>query len=148
MWNKTHWPIENNYKDQYSMRLSTSASCTLNHIRFTIDSQKIKNKNKTIIHFTTSINLKIHVFFIKKKKRLHFLISFSFIVWSIFAPMETKENIEYAHGPPYLFFLSLEHSQQMWDMCQMLNIWHISHTKPSLIPFIRCCKCYIFCNLL
>ena len=20
----------------------------------------------------------------------------------------------------------------MWDMCQMLNIWHISHTKPSL----------------
>ena len=30
----------------------------------------------------------------------------------------------------------------MWDMCQMLNIWHISHTKPRLTPFIRCCKCY------
>ena len=43
---------------------------------------------------------------------------------------------------------TLEHPQQMWDMCQMLNIWHISHTKPSLNPFIRCCKCNIFCNML
>ena len=42
----------------------------------------------------------------------------------------------------------LEHLQQMWDMCQMLNIWHISHTKHHLTPFIRCSKCHIFCNML
>ena len=35
----------------------------------------------------------------------------------------------------------------MWDMCQMLNIWHISHTKPSLTSFIRYYKCYIFLQL-
>ena len=32
-------------------------------------------------------------------------------------------------------------------MCQMLNIWHISHTKPILSPIIRCGICYIFCNI-
>ena len=35
----------------------------------------------------------------------------------------------------------------MWDMCQMLNIWHISHTKPNLSPFSRCGIWYIFCNI-
>ena len=35
----------------------------------------------------------------------------------------------------------------MWDMCQMLNIWHISHTKPNLSPFSRCEIWYIFCNI-
>ena len=42
---------------------------------------------------------------------------------------------------------SLEHPQQMWDMCQMLNIWHIFHTKhqklilsnvPNLKKFAIC----------
>ena len=41
----------------------------------------------------------------------------------------------------------LEHPQQMWDMCQMLNIWHISHTKPNLSPFSRCGIWYFFCNI-
>ena len=36
----------------------------------------------------------------------------------------------------------------MWDLCKMLNIWHISHTKYHLTPFIRCSKCHIFCNML
>ena len=35
----------------------------------------------------------------------------------------------------------------MWDMCQMLNMWHISHTKPNLSPFSRCGIWYIFCNI-
>ena len=35
----------------------------------------------------------------------------------------------------------------MWDMCRMLNIWHISHTKPNLSPFSRCGIWYIFCNI-
>ena len=35
----------------------------------------------------------------------------------------------------------------MWDMCQMLNIWHISHTKPNLSPFSKCGIWYIFCNI-
>ena len=35
----------------------------------------------------------------------------------------------------------------MWDMCQMLNIWHISHTKPNLSPFSRCGILYFFCNI-
>ena len=35
----------------------------------------------------------------------------------------------------------------MWDLCQMLNIWHISHTKLILSPIIRCGICYIFCNI-
>ena len=35
----------------------------------------------------------------------------------------------------------------MWDMCQMLNIWHISHTKPNLSPFIRCGILYFFSNI-
>ena len=29
----------------------------------------------------------------------------------------------------------------------MLNIWHISHTKPNLSPFSRCGIWYIFCNI-
>ena len=29
----------------------------------------------------------------------------------------------------------------MWDMCQMLNIWHISHTKQENQLPIRYCKC-------
>ena len=41
----------------------------------------------------------------------------------------------------------LEHPQQMWDMCQMLNIWHISHTKPNLSPFSRCGILYFFSNI-
>ena len=41
----------------------------------------------------------------------------------------------------------LEHPQQMWDMCQMLNIWHISHTNPNLSPFSRCGILYFFCNI-
>ena len=32
-------------------------------------------------------------------------------------------------------------------MCQMLNIWHISHTKPNLSPFSRCGIWYFFCNI-
>ena len=32
-------------------------------------------------------------------------------------------------------------------MCQMLNIWHIPHTKPNLSPFSRCGIWYIFCNI-
>ena len=32
-------------------------------------------------------------------------------------------------------------------MCQMLNIWHISHTKPNLSPFSRCGILYFFCNI-
>ena len=32
-------------------------------------------------------------------------------------------------------------------MCQMLNIWHISHTKPNLSPFIRCGILYIFSHI-
>ena len=32
-------------------------------------------------------------------------------------------------------------------MCQMLNIWHISHTKPNLSPFSRCEIWYFFCNI-
>ena len=35
----------------------------------------------------------------------------------------------------------------MWDMCQMLNIWHISHTKPNLSPFSRCGIWYFLCNI-
>ena len=35
----------------------------------------------------------------------------------------------------------------MWDMCQMLNIWHISHTKPNLSPFSICEIWYFFCNI-
>ena len=104
MWNKTHWPIENNYKDQYSRRLSTSASCTLNHIRFTIDSQKIKNKNKTIIHFTTSINLKIHVFFIKKKKKVTFP-NFLFIYSMIYICSHGNERKHLICPRPTLPFL-------------------------------------------
>ena len=58
-------------------------------------------------------------------------------------------HFQFLYFSPYiLILLLLEHPQQMWDMCQMLNIWHISHTKPSLTPFIRCCKCYIFYNML
>ena len=30
----------------------------------------------------------------------------------------------------------------------MLNIWHISHPKHNLTPFIKCSKCHIFCNML
>ena len=41
--------------------------------------------------------------------------------------------------PIYLQFY--EHPQQMWDMCQMLNIWHISHTKQENQIPIRYCKC-------
>ena len=44
-------------------------------------------------------------------------------------------------------FMILEHPQQMWDMCQMLNIWHISHTKPNLSPFSRCGILYFFSNI-
>ena len=32
-------------------------------------------------------------------------------------------------------------------MCQILNIWHISHTKSNLSPFSRCEIWYIFCNI-
>ena len=32
----------------------------------------------------------------------------------------------------------------MWDICQMLNIWHISHPKHHLTPFIKCSKCHFF----
>ena len=35
----------------------------------------------------------------------------------------------------------------MWDMCQMLNIWHISHTKLNLSPLSRCGIWYFFCNI-
>ena len=42
---------------------------------------------------------------------------------------------------------TLEHPPQMWDMCQMLNIWHISHIKPNLSPFSRCGIWCIFCNI-
>ena len=45
---------------------------------------------------------------------------------------------------PKLINSLLEHPQQMWDMCQMLNIWHISHTKPNLSPFSRCGILYFF----
>ena len=38
----------------------------------------------------------------------------------------------------YGYFFAIykpQHPHQMWDMCQMLNIWHISHTKPNFSPF-------------
>ena len=32
----------------------------------------------------------------------------------------------------------------MWDMCQMLNIWHISHTKQeNQLPIKYCIYCKI-----
>ena len=38
----------------------------------------------------------------------------------------------------------------MWDMCQMLNIWHISHTKQEnqlLVIYCKCCKIIPFVSV-
>ena len=48
---------------------------------------------------------------------------------------------------PITWWIVLEHSQQVWQMCQMPNIWHICHTKhkkhqipdvPNPITFTTC----------
>ena len=38
----------------------------------------------------------------------------------------------------------------MWDMCQMLNIWHIFHTKQEnqlLVIYCKCCKIIPFVSV-
>ena len=40
-----------------------------------------------------------------------------------------------------------ESTHNRCGMCQMLNIWHISHTKLNLSPFSRCGIWYFFCNI-
>ena len=101
--------------------------------------------NDNILFFLSNLNVPYNCWEWKRNKKLinpiYHILPYS-CIFVIYLLVSSKFYIK------KIYLLLLEHPQQMWNMCQMLNISHISHTKPSLTPFIRCCKCYIFCNLL